>query len=57
MKNYVLNHDFGYGGDNDKISKLTLRNLNDLNEYLKDLFKTQFLAWDIYYSLINIKVY
>lgn len=30
---YVKNHDFGYGNDQD-INKLTLRNYNDFKEYL-----------------------
>ena len=56
MKNYVLSHDYGYGDMESKIKKLTLRNSKDLRDYIKDLLKTQFLSWTVFYSLISIEV-
>lgn len=43
-KEYVLNHDFGYGQnlETKKIKKLKLRNIYDLIEYVDDLVETQF---------------
>lgn len=43
MNDYVLNHDFGYGREpEDEINKLTLRNITDLNDYLKDILENDF---------------
>ena len=45
-KRYVLNHDFGYGKENQKeeINKLNLRNINDLKYYIKDFISNVFDA-------------
>lgn len=32
--NYVMKHDFGYGKDLKSLNKLTLRNYQDLEDYL-----------------------
>ena len=47
MKNYELNHDFGYGtsinNDDSNIKKLKLNNINDLQIYLQDLIESQMI--------------
>lgn len=41
MNNYVLNHNYGYGNNEKNINKLYLRDINDLNEYIKDVLENQ----------------
>ena len=43
-KDYVLNHNYGYGDDYTEINKLELRNYDDLIVYLKDILSTAFVA-------------
>lgn len=44
MKNdYVLNHDFGYGKEED-INWLKLRNIQDLRDYIFEILKTQIVG-------------
>ncbi len=43
MKNeYVLNHDFGYGREEelDELNRLKLRNLNDVETYVLEIIKS-----------------
>ena len=40
---YVLNHEYGYG-QGSQIKKIYLRNLSDLNVYVKDVIENAFLA-------------
>lgn len=47
MKNkYVLNHNYGYGEEVEReiLTKLTLRDVVDLRDYIDDLTKTIFNA-------------
>lgn len=41
MKNYVQNHNYGYGENNQKINKLNLRNIEDLKDYLNDVLENE----------------
>ena len=43
-KEYVKNHNFGYGQDKVRLHKLKLRNLDDLKVYLKDIIDITFVA-------------
>ena len=45
-KDYVLNHDYGYGQEEEKeeLNKLKLRNVNDLNVYVDDAIINAFNA-------------
>lgn len=45
-KNYVLNHDYGYGKqpEHKKLNKLKLRNVEDLKVYVHDVIDTSFVA-------------
>ena len=44
-KEYVLNHDFGYGREPelDKLFKLELRNLEDVKIYVLDAIKNAYI--------------
>ncbi len=41
---YVLKHDFGYGEDKEQINKLLLRNMQDLQIYVRDVLDNAFKA-------------
>ncbi|MGN1201328.1 MAG: hypothetical protein ACI4R8_03640 [Candidatus Caccovivens sp.] len=43
---YVLDHDFGYGKEreNDELTKLELRNIDELKCYVKDRIDNTFIA-------------
>ncbi len=41
---YVLNHKYGYGHGNKQIKKIYLRNLSDINVYVKDVIENAFIA-------------
>lgn len=56
MKNYVLDHDFGYGTCSKKIKKLKLRNVDDLKDYVKDLIDTQFFSNNALSSQLVIEI-
>lgn len=45
-KDYVLNHDYGYGQEEEKeeLNKLKLRNINDLKVYVEDVIINAFNA-------------
>ncbi len=43
-RNYVLNHQYGYGKNCCDINKLLLRNLEDLEVYLADVVDSAFYA-------------
>ncbi len=57
MKNYELNHDFGYGtsinNDDSNIKKLKLNNINDLQIYLQDLIESQMINTTIKNNVIR----
>ena len=41
---YVLNHKYGYGHGDKQLKKIYLRNLSDLNVYVKDVIENAFFA-------------
>lgn len=41
---YVLNHKYGYGHGDKQLKKIYLRNLSDLNVYVKDVIENAFVA-------------
>lgn len=45
-KDYVLNHDYGYGKEpeQEKLNKLKLRNVEDLKVYVNDVIGNAFVA-------------
>lgn len=45
-KDYVLNHDYGYGKEpeQEKLNKLKLRNVEDLKIYVNDVISNAFVA-------------
>ena len=45
-KEYVLNHDYGYGQEEEKVelNKLNLRNIEDLKVYVDDAIQNAFVA-------------
>jgi len=47
-KNYVLNHDYGYGKGQEEINKIKLRNLCDLETYVLDVLKNSVVGADGY---------
>lgn len=54
MKNYVLNHDFGYGKKCHEINKLNLRNIEDVKIYVKSVIGATFVgAFDEDVLVIN----
>lgn len=57
IRNYVLNHDYGYGREPElkNLYKLNLRNIDDLRVYINDILNNAFINYqDNSLSLNNI---
>ena len=56
-KDYVLNHDFGYGREPelDELIKLELRNIEDVKVYVADALENAFINYkDIKIEIVNM---
>ena len=56
-KEYVLNHDFGYGREPelDELIKLELRNIEDVKVYVADVLENAFINYkDIKVEIVNM---